>query len=93
MVEFYKMVTSSVIIYTGVFRLTYKRLRDLRNDHDKSQREVAEYLEMPQTTYSHYENGEANPPPRVLIKLAYLYGTSVDYLLGITDEVKPYKRK
>ena len=68
----------------------YRRLRDLREDHDMSQRKLAQLLDMSQTGYSKYETGENDIPTRVLLRLANLYGTSVDYLLGRTDERRPY---
>ena len=66
------------------------RLRDLREDTDTKQQELAEYLHIKQNTYSQYENGQGQPPIPVLIKLAKFYGVSVDYLLGLTDNPKPY---
>ena len=63
----------------------YKRIRDLREDHDLTQRQVAEMLGMSQTGYSKYETGENDIPTAILIKLANYYKTSVDYLLGRTD--------
>ena len=69
----------------------YKRIRELREDHDLTQREVAEMLGMSQTGYSKYETGENDVPSIVLIKLAKLYETSVDYLLGLTNNPVPYK--
>lgn len=66
------------------------RLRDLREDTDTKQQELAEYLHIKQNTYSQYENGQMQPPIPVLIKLAKFYGVSVDYLLGLTDNPKPY---
>ena len=71
----------------------YPRLRDLREDRDLSQREVAKYLEMSQTGYSKYETGENDIPTGVLQKLADFYGVSVDYLLGRTPVKKPYPKK
>ncbi len=68
------------------------RLRDLREDADLNQTEVAKYLGMSQTGYSKYETGENDIPTQVLIQLAYFYQTSVDYILGITNERKPYSR-
>ncbi|MBQ0097813.1 MAG: helix-turn-helix transcriptional regulator [Oscillospiraceae bacterium] len=68
----------------------YNRIRDLRQDNDMNQTQVAKYLNMSQTGYSKYETGENDLPTTVLIKLAKLYNTSVDYLLGITNERKPY---
>lgn len=71
----------------------YYRIRALREDRDLTQKKVAETLNMSQTGYSKYETGENDVPTRILIELAKFYDTSVDYLLGITDEIKPYKRK
>lgn len=68
----------------------YRRLRDLREDHDRTQAEVAAYLGMKQPQYYRYERGFRDVPTDVLIALARLYGTSVDYLLGLTDEQQPY---
>ena len=64
----------------------YCRLRDLREDADLTQKQVAKYLGMSQTGYSKYETGENDIPTHVLIALAKFYHTSVDYLLGLTDE-------
>ena len=70
----------------------YKRIRDLREDKDLSQTTIAKFLNMSQTGYSKYEVGTNDIPTKILIQLARFYNTSVDYLLGITDEIKPYKR-
>ena len=70
----------------------YRRIRDLREDADLLQKDIAMYLKCTQVCYSHYENGKRDIPTDVLIKLADFYNTSVDYLLGLTDEVKPYIR-
>lgn len=70
----------------------YKRIRDLREDHDLTQTAIAKYLGMSQTGYSKYETGENDIPTNVLIKLSKYYGTSVDYLLGITNQKPPYPR-
>lgn len=70
----------------------YKRIRDLREDKDLSQTKIAKFLNMSQTGYSKYEVGTNDIPTKILIQLARFYNTSVDYLLGITDEIKPYKR-
>ena len=64
----------------------YRRLRDLREDADLTQRELAEYLNCTQVSYSHYELGKRDIPTDVLIRLADFYGTSTDYLLGLSDE-------
>lgn len=71
----------------------YSRIRDLRNDKDMNQTELAELLGMSQTGYSKYETGENDIPTAVLIRLADIHNTSVDYLLGLTDQRKPYPRK
>lgn len=68
----------------------YRRLRDLREDSELTQIQVAKELGMSQTGYSKYETGENDIPTVVLIKLARLYDTSVDYLLGETDQKKRY---
>lgn len=70
----------------------FVRIRNLREDHDLSQKVVAEYLQVHQTTYSDYELGNLNIPAELLMKLALYYQTSIDYLLGLTDEQKPYPR-
>lgn len=68
----------------------YSRIRDLREDKDMSQTEIAKLLGMSQTGYSKYETGENDIPTNILIKLARIHGTSTDYLLGITDVRDPY---
>ena len=70
----------------------YSRIRDLREDSDLSQKEVADYLRCSQQAYSNYELGRRDLPPEVLIKLAGFYRTSVDYLLGLTNVREPYPR-
>ena len=69
------------------------RLRDLREDNDKKQKELAELLKVHQTTYSDYELGKLNIPISALHTLADFYGVSVDYLLGRTNEKMPYPKK
>lgn len=64
----------------------YSRIRDLREDRDLTQSQVAQVLGMSQTGYSKYETGENDIPTAVLIKLADFYETSTDYLLGRTDK-------
>lgn len=71
----------------------YRRIRDLREDHDLLQKDLAAYLHCAQVSYSHYELGKRDIPTDVLIKLALFYETSVDYLLGLTDVSEPYPRK
>lgn len=68
----------------------YKRIRDLREDSDLHQKDLAQLLNISQTTYSRYETGILEIPNQVLIRLAQYYHTSVDYLLGLTDCKAPY---
>ena len=72
--------------------MVYRRLRDLREDHDLKQETVAQYLNMSQTGYSKYERGANDIPSQVLIKLARYYNTSIDYLLGETDNPERYPK-
>ena len=69
------------------------RIRDLREDNNLTQQQVAEYLNIKQNTYSQYETESRQIPVYVLIALATLYKTSIDYLLGITDQKQPYPRR
>ena len=69
----------------------FTRLRELREDKDLTQSQVAKLLNMSQTGYSQYEIGKNDVPTRVLIMLARFYNVSVDYLLNMTDDMKPYK--
>ena len=71
----------------------FQRIRDLRQDKDLNQTEVASILNMSQTGYSKYETGENDIPTHILIKLSEFYNTSIDYLLDMTDIQEPYKRK
>jgi len=71
----------------------YPRLRSLREDKDLNQGEIAKLLNISQTTYSRYESGILDIPSISLIKLANFHNTSIDYIVGLTDEVKPYKRE
>ena len=64
----------------------YQRIRDLREDHDLTQREMGEILSCSQRVYSNYERGDIDIPTSVLIKLADYYGVSVDYLLDRTND-------
>jgi len=69
----------------------YQRLRNLREDHDLTQQVLADLLNVSQTTYSRYESGTLDIPSVSLIKLAKFYKTSIDYLLDLTDNKKPYR--
>ena len=68
------------------------RLKDIREDHDYTQKYVADLLFIKQNTYSQYETGQRQIPLDFLVKLAMIYDTSTDYILGITNEKKPYPR-
>jgi len=71
----------------------FERIRNMREDRDMTQAQIAEYLSIHQTTYSDYELGNLNIPVTVFDKLADLFETSIDYLVNRTDERKPYPRK
>ena len=64
----------------------YKRLRELREDHDLTQKQVADFLDMKQPQYWRYERGLRDIPTDVLIRLARFYQTSTDYILELTDD-------
>lgn len=68
----------------------YRRIKELREDHDKTQRDIAAVLNMPQSQYWRYEQGFRDIPTDILLRLADYYDVSVDYLLGRTDEPKLY---
>ena len=69
------------------------RIRDLREDRDLKQKDLAAYLQVHQTSYSDYELGKSNIPIAVLHKLADFYGVSIDYILGRTSVKTPYPQK
>ena len=69
--------------------MEFRRIRDLREDSDKTQQEIAEYLIMNMDVYRRYENGKREIPVWALIKLAKYYHTSTDYILGLTDHREP----
>lgn len=66
----------------------YKRIRDLREDMDLTQKKVADVLKCSQQVYSNYELGQRDIPTDILINLSKFYGVSVDYILGLTDNPK-----
>lgn len=70
-----------------------KRIRDLREDHDKTQQEIADMLGTSQTMYARYERGANELPLRHLVKLCRYYRVSADYVLGLSDCLHPEKRK
>lgn len=71
--------------------MLYKRIRDLREDKDLTQREMAKNLNCSQQVYSNYELGQRDIPTDILIKLSDFYDVSVDYILGISDNPKKQK--
>ena len=73
--------------------MNMERLRDMREDRDLYQADLAKLLNVSQQTYSRYESDDISIDKDSLIKLALFYNTSVDYLLELTDERKPYPRK
>lgn len=68
----------------------YRRIRDLREDKDLTQKQVAEFLNCSQQVYSNYELGQRDVPTHILLALSKLHNTSVDYLLGNTNNPRPY---
>ena len=68
--------------------IDYSRILDLRKDHDMSQRQIAEALGLYTTTYARYERGEQEVPLYIAIALAKFYNVSLDYLAGLTDEMR-----
>lgn len=70
----------------GVKNMLYKRIRDLREDNDLTQKQMGEILSCSQRVYSNYERGELDIPTEILIKLADFHKVSVDYLLNRTDK-------
>ena len=77
-----------MVLYIGVMNVVYRRLRDLREDNDLKQREIAMILHCSQRVYSNYELGQRDVPTEVLIALSTDYNVSVDYLLGLTNNPK-----
>ncbi|MDE7202033.1 MAG: helix-turn-helix domain-containing protein [Lachnospiraceae bacterium] len=73
--------------------MRYVRLKNLREDNDLTQKQLAARLQCSQRIYSDYETGKVGIPTEILIRLAIVYDTSVDYLLDLTDEKTPYARK
>ena len=75
----------------GVKNMLYKRIRDLREDNDLTQKQMGEMLSCSQRVYSNYERGELDIPTEILIKLADFHKVSVDYLLNRTDKKETNK--
>jgi len=72
--------------------MKYERIRNLREDKDLTQQQVADMLFVNRRTYAAYENGVNSMTPETLIKIAKLHNVSVDYLLELTDNPKPYPK-
>ena len=75
-----------LVTFFWVINMEIFRLRDLREDNDRTQQEVAEYLNMHRSVYRRYESGERETPAWVVVKLTEYYQVSSDYLLGLTDD-------
>jgi transcriptional regulator with XRE-family HTH domain len=71
----------------------YRRIRELREDRDLTQKQVGEAVGVSQRTYAYYESGQRMVTPQVLCLLARFYSVSVDYILELTDDPRPYSRK
>lgn len=71
--------------------MNFQRIQDLRIDSDLSQKKIGEILHISQRSYSHYETGSRNIPIEMLIRLADYYDTTIDYLVGRTDNKEPIK--
>jgi len=68
------------------------KIRDMREDCDLTQQQIADYLQCDQSLYSKYEREQRDIPLYIMVKLAFFYNTSIDYLVGLTNEKRPYKR-
>lgn len=79
-----------IFLLSEEYAQMYQRIRDLREDADLRQQDLAQYLQCSQVSYSYYELGKRELPIDVLIRLARFYQTSADYLLGLTDVKQPY---
>lgn len=86
-------IDATQIVYTILFAvmlMNYPRIRDLREEAELTQEAVGRAINVPQRTYAYYESGKRMIPPQVLRELALFYHTSADYIVGLTDERKPY---
>jgi transcriptional regulator with XRE-family HTH domain len=70
----------------------YERMKQLREDKDLTQKQIAEHLNCSQRIYSNYERGDVDIPTSILIKLANFYNTSTDYILNRTNKIEPYPK-
>ena len=84
----------SIINYKkGKNIMKYERVKELRIDNDYTQEYIAAKTQMKQPQYARYESGNRDFPVDILVKLAKIYNTSLDYIVGLTDEKNPYPRK
>ena len=70
----------------------FRRLKDLREDHDLTQKQLSTYLTITQQTYSLYETGKREIPIDVIVSIADFYGVSIDYIFGLTEDPTPYPK-
>lgn len=84
------MVNSKVIL--GLINMNIQRLKEIREDRDLTQKQISKVLNISQVVYSRYETGIRLIPIDKLVKLAEFYEVSLDYILGLTDEIKPYPK-
>lgn len=89
MVGYHPRKCYQMVVFSGVILLVFHRIRDLREDNDKTQRQIADYLVMNLDVYRRYENGQREIPVWAVIRLADYYHTSTDYILGRTDRRQP----
>ena len=82
---------SNIII--SVIKMVYRRIKNLREDNDLTQQNMADMLHISRSAYSAYENGANAIPLDVLIQVSHIFNTSTDYLLEQTDDPRPYRRK
>jgi len=82
-----------LLYYDDEVKKMYRRFRDLREDKDMTQAQIAKILNCSQRAYSNYERGKVDISTKQLVELAHFHGTSVDYLLELTDEKRPYPAK
>lgn len=88
-----KIPSTLILVYNIIGDKMRLRIRDIREDADLTQHQIASYINCSQSLYSKYEREERDIPLDIIIKLSIYYGTSVDYLLGLTDQKEPPKRK
>jgi len=80
-------------IISMVMLMVYRRIKDMREDRDLTQQNMADILKISRSAYSAYENGANAVPIEVLIQLSHFFDTSIDYILEQTDDPTPYNRK